>query len=31
MNFIVDSSFSLAWVLRDEATPGTDEVLDSLK
>ncbi len=30
MNFILDSSFALAWVLKDEATPATDRVLDSL-
>lgn len=30
MNFIVDSSFALAWVMRDEAGPATDQVLDSL-
>ena len=30
MNFVVDSSFALAWVLKDETTPDTDKVLDSL-
>jgi predicted nucleic acid-binding protein len=30
MNFIVDSSFALAWVMKDEAGPETDKVLDSL-
>ena len=30
MNFVLDSSFTLAWVLKDEATPETDQVLDSL-
>jgi predicted nucleic acid-binding protein len=30
MNFIVDASFALAWVLKDEATAATDKVLDSL-
>ena len=30
MNFIVDSSFALAWVMKDEAGPETDQVLDSL-
>jgi predicted nucleic acid-binding protein len=30
MNFVLDSSFTLAWVLKDEATPETDRVLDSL-
>lgn len=30
MNFVVDASFALAWVLRDEATAETDRILDSL-
>ena len=30
MNFIVDSSMALAWVMRDEAGPETDKILDSL-
>ena len=30
MNVVVDSSFALAWVLEDEVTPQTDEVLDTL-
>jgi predicted nucleic acid-binding protein len=30
MNLIVDASFALAWVLRDESTAETDKVLDSL-
>ncbi len=30
MNFIVDSSFALAWVMKDEAGPETDKILDSL-
>jgi predicted nucleic acid-binding protein len=30
MNFVVDSSFALAWVLKDETTPETDKVLNSL-
>ena len=30
MNFVVDSSFALAWVLKDETTPETDKALDSL-
>lgn len=30
MNFAVDSSFALAWVLKDETTPETDRVLNSL-
>jgi len=30
MNFIVDASFALAWVLKDESTAKTDEILDSL-
>jgi len=30
MNFVVDASFALAWVLQDEATVATDEILDSL-
>ena len=30
MNFVVDASFALAWVLNDEATTETDKVLDSL-
>jgi predicted nucleic acid-binding protein len=30
MNFAVDSSFALAWVFKDETTPETDKVLDSL-
>jgi hypothetical protein len=30
MNFVVDSSFALAWVLTDETTPETLEVLSSL-
>lgn len=30
MNFTVDASFALAWVLKDEATAATDKVLDSL-
>ena len=30
MNFVVDSSFALAWVLTDETTPETHEVLGSL-
>ena len=30
MNFIVDSSMALAWVMRDESGPETDKVLDSL-
>ena len=30
MNFVVDSSFALAWVLQDETTPETDQALDSL-
>jgi predicted nucleic acid-binding protein len=29
MNFVVDASFTLAWVLKDESTPETDKVLDS--
>ncbi len=30
MNFALDSSFALTWVLEDEATVETDRVLDSL-
>ncbi len=30
MNFVVDSSFALAWVLKEETTAETDKVLDSL-
>jgi predicted nucleic acid-binding protein len=30
VNFVVDSSFALAWVMRDEAAPATDQALDSL-
>jgi predicted nucleic acid-binding protein len=30
MNFVVDASFALAWVLKDEATTATDKLLDSL-
>jgi predicted nucleic acid-binding protein len=30
MNFVVDASFALAWVLKDEATAETDTLLDSL-
>lgn len=30
MNFVLDSSLALAFVLEDEATPVTDQVLDSL-
>ncbi len=30
MNFVLDASFALTWVLKDEATPQTDKVLDSL-
>ena len=30
MNFVLDSSFALAWVLKDEKTPETDRILDSL-
>ncbi len=30
MNFVVDSSFALAWVMKDEAGPPTDKALDSL-
>jgi predicted nucleic acid-binding protein len=30
MNFVVDASFALAWVLKDEATLETDKILDSL-
>ena len=30
MNFVVDSSFALAWVMKDEGGPETDQVLDSL-
>jgi len=30
MNFVVDASFALAWVLKDEATVETDKILDSL-
>ena len=30
MNFIVDASFALAWLMRDEATPETDKLLDTL-
>lgn len=29
MNFVVDSSLALTWVLADEATPETDELVDS--
>ena len=29
MNFVLDSSLALAFVLKDEATAGTDRVLDS--
>ena len=30
MNFVLDSSFALTWVLKDEATRETDKALDSL-
>lgn len=30
MNFVVDASFALAWVLEDEATPATEGVLELL-
>src|SRR5580658_6562197 len=30
MNFVVDASFAMAWVLKDEATVETDKILDSL-
>ena len=30
MNFVVDSSMALAWVMRDEAGSETDKVLDLL-
>jgi predicted nucleic acid-binding protein len=30
VNFVVDASFALAWVLKDETTAETDKVLDSL-
>lgn len=30
MNFIADCSITMSWLLRDEATPATDKVLDSL-
>jgi prevent-host-death family protein len=30
MNFVVDASFALAWVLKDESTVETDKILDLL-
>ena len=30
MNFVLDCSFAMAWVLADEGSPETDAVLDSL-
>ncbi len=30
MNFVADCSMAMAWLLKDEATTATDEVLDSL-
>lgn len=30
MNFVADCSITMAWILRDEATPATDQVLDLL-
>jgi predicted nucleic acid-binding protein len=30
MSFVLDSSFAVTWVLKDEATPATDKALDSL-
>jgi predicted nucleic acid-binding protein len=30
VNFVVDCSFAMAWVIEDEAGPSTDEVLESL-
>jgi len=30
MNFVVDASFAMAWVLKDEATLETDRILNSL-
>lgn len=28
MNFVADCSIAMAWLLKDEATTATDEVLD---
>jgi predicted nucleic acid-binding protein len=30
VNFVLDSSLAMAFVFRDEATPETDQILDSL-
>jgi len=30
VNFVLDASLAMAFVLKDEATPETDEILDSL-